>query len=362
MASLEQRAETFRQELTATPITDHGKGNAPNSVNDLVKIFGITGADVEGIKETEFLYKQVLPRGHLIAIAGEPGAGKTTVMEYVCGFIKGTVLYITADISAGDLPEAYRRATSGGYTLLAPDNKVGMSMDDVMVILARMSASDADLSDTTFVIDTLKKITDVINKHKAKDVYQTLRSLTGRGATVICLSHCNKYSDAQGWPIFEGTGDLRSDFDELALLHGMKGNYGEVTTSLYWREQGLPWGKSRAMVEPITWLIDVEDNRKVSVSDEWVDTVAESKEKREAMRTADVIREIYFTLTKNGSMNQTQIIESIMHGERVIKRVLKTQAGKTWTVNKGDHNAYIYSAINGAELPKPKSVQWGVKR
>lgn len=140
-----------------TPITDHGNGNAPGTVADLINLFGITEADVAGIKETTFLYKQVLPRGHLIAIVGEPGSGKTTVMEYVCGFIEGTVLYITADISAGDLPEALRRATSGGYTLLAPDNKVGMSMDDVMEILTRMSVSDADLSNTTIVIDTLKK-------------------------------------------------------------------------------------------------------------------------------------------------------------------------------------------------------------
>ena len=101
-----------------------------------------------------------------------------------------------------------------------------------------------------------------------------LRSLTGRGATVICLGHCNKYPDAQGYPIYEGTGDLRSDFDELALLHGTKGNYGEVTTSLYWSEQGWSSGKSRAMVQPITWLIDVEDNREVSVSDESITLTA----------------------------------------------------------------------------------------
>lgn len=364
--SLEERAETYsvQEELTKaqteTPITKHGKGTAPSTIDDLISLFGITETDVAGIKETTFLYKQVLPRGHLIAIVGEPGAGKTTVMEYVCGFIEGTVLYITADISAGDLPEAHRRATKGGYTLLAPDNKVGMSMDDVMEILTRMSASDADLSDVTIVIDTLKKITDVISKRTSAAIYKMLRSLTGRGATVICLGHCNKYPDAQGYPIYEGTGDLRSDFDELALLHGMKGNYGAITTSLYWSEQELPWGKSRAMVQPITWLIDVEDNRTVSVSDEWVDTVAESKEKREAMRTADVIREIFFTLSKNGSMNQSSTIASLggIHGERVIKRVLKSQIDKTWTVQKGEHNADIYSHIPDAELPALRSVSW----
>jgi hypothetical protein len=344
-----------------TPITDHGEGTLPGTVADLVSMFAITEEEVAGIKETEFLYKKALPRGHLIAIVGEPGSGKTTVMEYVCGFIEGTVLYITADISAGDLPEALRRSIAGGYKLLAPDIKVGLSMDVVIEILTRLSMGSDDLSDTTIVIDTLKKITEVISKRTSAGIYKMLRSLTGRGATVICLGHCNKYPDAQGYPIYEGTGDLRSDFDELALLHPVKGDYGIVTTSLYWADQGLPWGKARAMVEPITWTIDVEDNRKVDVLGEWVDTLEESKEKREAMRTADVIREVYFKLTKMGSMNQTNVIESMngIHGERIIKRVLKAQAGKTWTANKGEHNAIIYSHIPGVELPAPNAMRWG---
>ena len=347
-------------DIANTPITDHGEGNAPSTVADLISLFAITEEEVAGIKETEFLYKKVLPRGHLIAIVGEPGSGKTTVMEYVCGQIQGNVLYITADISSGDLPEAHRRSLAGGYQLLAPDIKVGMSMDDVIEILTRMSNGGEDLADTVLVIDTLKKITEVISKRTSAGIYKMLRGLTGRGASVICLGHCNKYPDAQGWPVYEGTGDLRSDFDELALLHAVKGDYGIVTTSLYWADQGLPWGKARAMVEPITWTIDVEDNRKVELYDEWLDTVQEGKEKREAMRTSDVIREIYFKLTKHGKMNQTTIIENLigLHGERIIKRVLKNQIDKTWTVSRGDHNSYIYSHIPGADLPSVKTVKW----
>jgi len=318
---------------------------------------------VANIKETTFLYKKVLPRGHLIAIVGEPAAGKTTVMEYICSKIEGTTLYFNADIPSTHLPETHRRATSGGYKLLNPDSKGnGLDMDDAVKILERLSKSDTDLSEYNIVIDTLKKITDMISKGASSRIYKMLRALTGRGATVICLGHCNKYRDADGFPIYEGTSDLRSDFDELVLLHALKGNYGEVTTSLYWNDQGWASGKARAIVEPMTWTIDTEGNRKVEECEDWVDTIAEGKEKHEAMRTADVIRDIYFALKRDGSMNQTQVLESITHGERVIKRVLKSQAGKTWTVNKGDHNAFIYSAINGAELPKPKSVQWGAKR
>ncbi len=67
-----------------------------------------------------------------------------------------------------------------------------MSMDGVIEILTRMSNGSEDLSDTTIIIDTLKKITDVISKRMSAGIYKMLRSLTGRGATVICLGHCNK--------------------------------------------------------------------------------------------------------------------------------------------------------------------------
>ena len=367
--SLEERAETYsvQEELTKaqteTPITKHGKGTAPSTIDDLISLFEVTEEDVAHIKAATFLYKQVLPKGHLIAIVGKPGAGKTTVMEYVCSKIEENILYINADVSATDLPEAKRRAGVGGYKLLAPDSKSGLSIVDVVNILERISIGDEDLSDTVIIIDTLKKITPVISKHAAASSYSMLRALTGRGATVICLGHCNKYPDADGYPVYEGTSDLRSDFDELALLHGLKGDYGKVTTSLYWGEQGWDSGKSRAMVEEITWTIDVEDNRRVEVADEWVDTVVEGKEKHEAIRTADVIRDVYFVLVKSGPMNQTQMVDKLScnHGERIIKRVLKSQVDNTWEVSKGDHNALIYTHIAGAKLPTPKAEKWGVK-
>jgi hypothetical protein len=297
----------------------------------------------------------------MIAIVGIPGAGKTTILEFIAAQISGTVLYINGDISAGDVPEARRRAEAGGYHLLAPDIKVGLSMDDVIERLRGLSVSSEDLSDTIIIIDTLKKITAMISKGASADIYKLIRSLTGRGATVICLGHCNKYPDQNGWPIYEGTSDLRSDFDELALLHAHKGDYGKVTSSLYWDEQGCPWAKSRAFVQAQSWTIDVEDNRKVTEDDEWSDTVELSKEKREAMHTADVIREIHALLTRRGAMVQGDIIEHLAgtHGKRITRRVLKHQAGKAWNISSGEHNAQVHTAIPGADLPAPRVKLWG---
>ena len=334
------------------PITEHAKGRLI-SIDSMISDYAVTEADVAGIKETEFLYKQVLPRGHMIAIVGLPGSGKTTVMEFIASQISGTVLYVNADISAGDIPEARRRAVKGSYKLLAPDIKVDKSMDDIIHDLTALSRSDADLTDTVLIIDTLKKLTAVISKTASATIYKMLRALTGRGATVICLGHCNKYCDDQGWPIYEGTSDLRSDFDELALLHACKGDYGQVTVSLYWDEQGCPWAKARAFVQPQSWLIEREDNRAVTEKNEWVDTVEESKEKREAKQTADVIRMVHHYLMNHGPRKQGEIAKrlQVFHGERIIKRVLLRQDGKMWDITTGDHNAKIHTAIPDAPVP-----------
>jgi len=359
-----QWAEAAEREARAinTPVQDHAEGRTI-SIDSMISDYAITEADVKDIKETQFIYKRMIPRGHLIAIVGLPGSGKTTIMEFVCSKIEGNALYITADISAGDVPEARRRAIKGGYKLLCPDIKIGKSMDDIMADLAVLSRSDADLTDTVIVIDTLKKITEVIAKNKSANIYKMLRALTGRGATVICLGHCNKYPDSDGWPIYEGTSDLRSDFDELALLHAHKGDYGMVTSSLYWEAEGLPWAKARSFVESLSWSIDVEDGRLVTEENEWSDTVALSKEKREAMHTADVIREVHALLTLKGPLKQSDILQQLngVHGERIIKRVLKRQQGKAWEIDKGEHNAQIHTAIAEASLPAPKVKLWGSK-
>ena len=89
----------------------------------------------------------------------------------------------------------------------------------------------------------------------------------------------------------------------------------------------------------------------------------ESKEFRERLQTSDVIREVYNLLLKHGQMTQADILQRLsgIHGQHVIRRVLKRQAGKTWNIEVGDNNKHLHEAIPGADLPAPKIMQWGKK-
>ena len=97
--------------------------------------------------------------------------------------------------------------------------------------------------------------------------------------------------------------------------------------------------------------------------DEWVDTVEESKEFREQLQTSDVIREVYNLLLKRGSMTQVNILQRLsgIHGQHIIRKVLKRQAGKAWNIKIGENNAHLHEAIPEADIPAPKTMQWGKK-
>jgi hypothetical protein len=153
--------------------------------------------------------------------------------------------------------------------------------------------------------------------------------------------------------ILGATSDLQADFDELVLLHAVKGDYGEVTTSLYWSEQDWPFAKARAIVQPLSWTIDTENNRKVTELTEWVDTVELGKDNRQTLKSADVIIDIYKLLDNTGEMKKGDIVATLnkSHGKRILRRVLDTQTGKFWSVRTGNHNAKLFTAIAGATLP-----------
>jgi hypothetical protein len=123
-------------------------------------------------------------------------------------------------------------------------------MADIVVGLQKLNATATDLGEFVFIFDTLKKMTDVINKREAKVLYTLLRSLSTKGATIILLGHTNKHLGLDGKTIFEGTGDLRADVDEMIYLDSVKDEAtGKLTVTT------RP-DKIRADIKPISFEVD----------------------------------------------------------------------------------------------------------
>jgi KaiC/GvpD/RAD55 family RecA-like ATPase len=359
-----RNGDIYRDLQAAYPIHWHrakGQRHGRQSLTESLRRIGrVTEDSVRAIKAVSYKYRKIIPEGQLIVIVGPANAGKTAVLEHICAQIEGEVLYLNMDIASAHIPDAYRRAEAGGYELICPDLYDEGGIPAVAKSLERYARAAADLSDLTLVIDTLKKLTDMLDKRAVSRLLKTLRALTAHGATVICLAHTNKYEVGEGkdkWPIYEGTVDLRNDCDAMAALIPYVGDYGVITTSLYWGEQGWPSGKDRGEVEPASWEIDKHDGRAVRELDEWTDTQALVREASEVRKYSDLVRDIYSYLhgTPGGAI-QSEVLRAMKqreHAQRQVRKCLGRFEGEYWqAVQESTHNARRYTAIKGAALPK----------
>jgi hypothetical protein len=326
--------------------------------------YQVTEEDVKSIKSQGHKYRKCIPDGQLIILVGVAGSGKTTVMEYICGHIDGQVYYFNMDTPSVHIPEARKRAEAGGYHLLCPDLKGGI--DQVVDDLKLINQEGADLSDVTIVLDNIKKIMDMGDKNDIKRLMKVLRSLTAKGCTVIGLGHTNKYANEDGWPNYEGTVDLRNDCDAMAcLIHYRNPNDPDtIITSLYWNEQGWSHAKDRGEVEPVSWVIDRSDNRKVTELTEWIDTKRLNNDLEHLMKADNILHDlIQFMSSAPEGVNQSQIVEAmaeVPHSRRQVRKHLDQYENRLWMRQaSGQNNASLYTLLPAAlelvEQEKPLS-------
>jgi hypothetical protein len=235
--------------------------------------------------------------------------------------------------------------------------KVGLSMDTVIQDLKKMSEAKDRFDDVVFVFDTLKKMVDVISKSKAKEFFKLFRKLSAKGMTIILLAHTNKYDDAEGNPIYEGTGDMRSDVDDLIYLIPQKHDDGSMTVT-------TKPDKQRGTHQPISFKID--PSRVVSQLDAPVDTVTANKIDAERKGDEDVIK-LISTAISSGSVTQKDIVEYCKQhsdfGERKVKALLRKYAlnignsvsdqgadqsdhPSIWKKSRGSKNGFEFSLLD----------------
>lgn len=317
------------------------------------KEFMVSEEVIQSMSNPDWLYENLLLRGHLVAIPAPPNAGKTTILFHIAEQLarKGLrVIYVNADISGGDAKQFWHRAEETGIELLLPD-LANKPMSDLLEVLRKLSRGEESLGEVVLFIDTLKKITDVINKRESKEVYRILRALTSKNATVVLLSHTNKHPGADGKRVYEGTGDLRADVDELIYLEPVKNPDGSILVST------IP-DKVRGSFDSITFRITKE--REVTQEGVYVDTHQLSKDALQLEKDQDLIDAIEGILG-SGSKNQSQILEHCKnttgYGAPTARKVLQrySESGGVgrmrWNTKRGDQNAIFYSLLGQPEIP-----------
>jgi len=316
-----------------------------------VQDFTISEAEMDAISDPVWAFPNLVVQGHLIAIVAPPNGGKTTICEYVAAQLATSydVFYVNADIAASDSKRSYQKSKSEGWTLLLPDMVAGKGMSNVVERLDWLNSIDTRYDGQVWIFDTLKKMTNIINKSEAKKLFQCLRGLSTKGMTIILLAHTNKRAESDGRQMYEGTGDLRADIDELIYLHPLKNSDDSMTVS-------TEPDKVRAVFDPITF--EITRDRVVTVKDEFVDAKAEAKYKQLLNTDQEVISSFFHEL-KGGSKSQKELTDAASenggHHRKAVIKVLNRYDGDLWLSCKGgENNKKIYSLppVNGSFIPR----------
>ena len=321
----------------------------------------VTEEITKNISAAKLAYAPIIAQSQMSAFCARAGAGKSTFMVYVASEMAKDgyrVIYINADAGASDIKDYYYHASEHGYTLINPDLTNGTA-DKVIHELRQIALAEGDLSKTVIVLDTLKKFGDLMNKTKSKQFNSLLRTLTTKGITVICLAHTNKYNDSDGKPIFEGTADLRNDFDALIYLIPVSNPDGSITVS-------TKIDKSRANIHEMSFTINA--HREVTVLPNYINTLAISEYQK---NLADDQAAIKFILEQISPISKTAtelravaILKDIRYSRTRIETVLKRYcAGSSpdpqWTASPASTNGFKYGVIDPIYAEQLRK-EWGV--
>jgi len=308
----------------------------------------VTEEDVKKIEDAKFAWRQLIPEGHMVVICSKANGGKTTLMVHIAGEMSRNgyrVIYINADASASDIKYYKHHAMEYGYALINPDLK-GKGAEDVVSELQKISTSDVDSSKTVIILDTLKKFGDLMHKSKIKVFNNLLRTLTTKGITVICLAHTNKNETNDGKPIFEGTGDIRNDFDDLIYLIPVLNPDGTTTVS-------TAKDKVRADIRDESFVITAD--RDIEFLDRHVDTLAIIERQRNFDNDEPIIKfilEYISPISKTATELRTISLKSpTVYSRNRLEAVLKRYcAGSSpdpkWTASPASTIGFKYGVID----------------
>lgn len=307
-------------------------------MKDYSTMFTLDKAQLAALGTAETLIEGLIVRGHLTAIVAPPNGGKTTLLMDVAGKLvqEGMeVYYVNVDVSGPDIMPMAKFAEDRGFAFWTPD-ATGASTQDVLNAFSEMIAdADHDQVNQVFIVDTLKKFGDVINKSKLKRLLNGFRGMTAKGATVILLAHTNKHQ-VDGRDIYEGTGDLRADVDELIYLEiEDKGDTKLITTRV---------DKRRSAIEPVSFELNSK-SRKVTYLDQAVPV------RNIDLDDLPVIQSINGFM-KKGKANQTDIINHCTDNgisrakcRRILQKYSADTVNQVWYVSKGMKNASMYKEV-----------------
>ena len=199
----------FLQKLTVKPV--------PSGLDSFV-LNGESAEMKSKMLEDKYILGRLAVLGQSTAIYAKPNAGKTLLTIWLLiQSIKtkqvnpADVYYINADDNHKGLTYKLSLAEQHGFLMLAPGYH-GFKTEMLPGILTEMVTTDT-AQGKVFILDTLKKFTDIMDKRATTKFGDVLRQFVSKGGSMIMLAHVNKHANAEGKVIYAGTSDIVDDAD-----------------------------------------------------------------------------------------------------------------------------------------------------
>ena len=213
----------------------------------------------EMLGDESWFFQNLIIKGQIHVIIAKSGGGKTTIFfDYISPWILKNhdieILFLDCDSPASDHKSMFKRADKNGHRFhwINPIAH-GRGPEDLLKMLNSLVEKKSSLSGKLFILDTLKKFVNLLDKRSVKPFFVLMRQLVSLGATVVLLGHANKYRDAAGLLVFEGVGDVQSDTDALIFFERMSSVGGIDITTVVDPDKGA---KVRGLFEPISFHIE----------------------------------------------------------------------------------------------------------
>ncbi len=318
------------------------------------------------LKNSTFVIPEMAISGMTTLFYSWPNGGKTLmVMNFLIkgireGILKAeNILYINADDNYSGLYYKGRIAKKWGFNMISPAQN-NMTPSDVIKTLLNL-ASSGEAEGKIIILDTLKKFADMMSKSSQASLYQSLRELNAKNATVLLLGHANKHLSPDGDLIYEGTADTLNDVDVAYAIYTLTDKTAERQIVEF---RNI---KDRGQVTPkVSYSYTKTQN---SSYDEMIESVERlddgDAQAARASTRVDALREKYASVIhfvtavlEKGPHNESQILAAHKSEEfdtaseitrNALRAGLRELTGHDWDMNRlaAQNNAKVFN-LKGA--------------
>lgn len=353
-----------------------GVSSADNgSILDRLKALSATNRLSEmqaNLRNDFFVLAEMALAGMMTLFYGPFNSGKTLLLFRLLldaikdGRIKGEdVFYINADDNYKGLYTKARIAAEHGFQMISPQ-EANISPQEVLELLSTLAKSGG-VNGKVVILDTLKKFTDMMSKRAQAALYETLRGLVTKGATIIIAGHTNKHRDANGNHVYEGTSDTMNDIDCAYSLYRMSEPDAETQVVEFRREKDRG-----AIIAKVSYQYIKRDGMSYRdmlesvqrLNNQQADRVTRENVERDLKEKYESEMLFVQGLLKDGPKNQTEILtaretskNSLAGGVsmRSLRAALDQLTDIAWNISRNENNAKIYHLMVGSEKENCKN-------